>query len=294
MIPKRITIIGLGLIGGSLGLALKKAKGAAVEITGCARREEVGKQAIKRKAIDMAEPQIKKAVSGADIVMIATPITTIKDIFREMADHLAPNTIVTDVGSTKSQVMQWAEEYLPQTINFIGGHPMTGKETAGIDEAEAGLFKGSAYCLIPSPHSNADALKSMEELVGWIGARAVSIEAQPHDELVAGISHLPLIISSTLVAALAESGRWPDMSKLAASGYRDVTRLASGDAEIQMGICATNRQPIVDWIDRFIKRLEESRNLIRQSDDDQLRAFFEQARAAREKWLKNEGARFLK
>ncbi len=294
MSAKRVTIIGLGLIGGSLGLALKKVKGAEIEVVGCARRSEVGEKAIQLGAVDKTEKQLDKAVSNANIVIVATPITAIKDIFDQIASHLSPNTIVSDVGSTKSHIMKWAEEYLPQTVNFIGGHPMTGKETAGIEEAEASLFDGSAYCLIPSRNASNEAFKSMNELVNWIGAKSVSIEAKPHDELVAGISHLPMILSSALVSTLAKSSQWPDMSKLAASGYRDTTRLASGDAKIQMGICATNRRPIIEWIDSFIKQLEESREMILQNDDDQLRAFFQQTRETREHWLKNEGHRFLK
>ncbi len=293
MNTKRITIIGLGLIGGSLALALKKNRGAEVEITGCARRPEVAEKAIECGAVDKTEEQSEKAVSGADIVIVATPIMVMKDIFRQIADHLPPNVIVSDVGSTKAQVMQWAEDNLPSTISFIGGHPMTGKETAGIDEAETDLFKGSAYCLIPSRNASAGALTVMEELVGWVGAKSVSIEAEPHDELVAGISHLPLILSSTLVSALARSDQWPDMSKLAASGYRDATRLASGDTEIQLGICVTNRQAIAEWIDRYIEHLKDFRGLILE-DDRKLEKALREAREVRENWLKNEGLRFNK
>lgn len=294
MITNRITIIGLGLIGGSLGLAIKKARGTDIEIIGCARRDEVGKQAVERGAIDIAQPDIEKAINGTDIVVIATPITAIKNIFQKIADHVSLNTVVTDVGSTKVQVMEWAQQYLPQEVSFVGGHPMTGKETAGIEEAEGGLFEGSAYCLVPSTTSSPDALLAVQELVGWIGGMPLLIESELHDDLVAGISHLPLVLSSTLVATLAESNKWADMAKLAASGYHDSTRLASGDDEIQMSICATNRHLISEWIDRYIENLAKSRDYIMQADDTKLRQFFHQARKVRENWLENEGSRFRK
>ncbi|MFO8102112.1 MAG: prephenate dehydrogenase [Dehalococcoidia bacterium] len=290
---KRITIIGLGLIGGSLGLALKKARGAQIEVTGCARRDEVAEKAIEHGAVDRTESRPGKAVAEAELVIVATPVMAIKDAFEQISAHLSPGAIVSDVGSTKAQIMKWAQESLPQTINFIGGHPMTGKETAGIDEAEAGLFEGCIYCLTPSRHASPQALKSMEEMIGWIGARPLLIEAEPHDELVAGISHLPLVLSSTLVATLAENNQWPDMSKLAASGYGDTTRLASGDPELYCGICLTNRQAIVEWVDRYIQRLKECRQLITENEEG-LKEFFQQARESRENWLKNEGSQFKK
>jgi prephenate dehydrogenase len=293
MNTKRITIIGLGLIGGSLGLALKKAGGTEIEIVGCARRLKVAKKAIECGAVDRAEAQLGEAVSGADIVIVATPVMAIKDIFQQIAGHLPPNVIVSDVGSTKSQVMQWAEDYLPSTVSFVGGHPMTGKETAGLDEAEADLFADCIYCLTPSQSASEEASKAMEEVLGWIGASPLFIQAEQHDELVAGISHLPLILSSTLVSTLARNEQWAQMSKLAASGYRDVTRLASGSPELHRGICATNRKAIAEWIDRYIEHLKEYRHLI-LNDDQKLEEALREAREARGNWLKNEGRRFNK
>ena len=129
--------------------------------------------------------------------------------------------IVTDTGSTKAQVMEWAQEYLPPTVNFIGGHPMTGKETSGLSEAEAGLFEDCVYCLTPTPNTKENASESMVQLVEWVGAKPLFIDTQRHDELVGGVSHLPILLSAALVSTLAQSALWPQMSKLAATGYRD-------------------------------------------------------------------------
>jgi prephenate dehydrogenase len=291
MAKRKIAIIGLGLIGGSLALALKRARGDDLEIIGFARRPEVAAEAIRRGAVDRAEPQMSRAVANADIVIVATPVLAIKGVFSRIARHLQPNAIVSDVGSTKTQVMQWAKEVLPQTVSFIGGHPMTGKETTGLDEAESGLFEDCAYCLTPSQDASKQATKAMEELVRWIGARPLFIEAEQHDKLVAGISHLPLVLSSALVSTLAQNESWAKMSGLAATGYRDMTRLASGSPELSYGICLTNQEAICNWLDRYIEELKEYRRLIVEGDSG-LEELLRESQKIRQKWLEEEGNRF--
>jgi len=297
MTVNRIAIIGLGLIGGSLGLALKQAKGDELEIIGFARRPETASEAVRRGAVDRAEAQLARAVSGADIVVIATPVLTMEDILRAIADHLPPDSIVTDTGSTKVQIMKWAREYLPATVSFVGGHPMTGKETTGLEEAEPGLFRGCVYCLTPAQSiasSLADsnkASRAMESLVKSVGARPLFISAEEHDQLVAGISHLPILLSSALVSLLARSPVWPQMAELAATGYRDSTRLASGSPELNYGICSTNQGAIIAWIDRYIEELNEYRHLVLEGGPE-LEESLRDARGIRQRWLENEGRRF--
>lgn len=321
MTARKIAIVGLGLIGGSLGLALKQAKGDELEIIGFARRPETASEAVRRGVVDGTEAQLARAVSRADVVVIATPVLTIKDILRDIAGHLSPNSIVTDTGSTKVQIMKWAREYLPSTVSFIGGHPMTGKETTGLGEAEARLLKDCVYCLtpaqpiVPSQESgvrsqktrmggglmtldsrladSTEASRAMERLVEWVGARSLFISAEEHDELVAGISHLPILLSSALVSVLARSPLWPQMAKLAATGYRDSTRLASGSPELNYGICSTNQRAIIAWIDRYVEELNEYRHLVLEGEQE-LEKLFLKAREMRQRWLENEGRRFKK
>ncbi|MFA4835924.1 MAG: prephenate dehydrogenase/arogenate dehydrogenase family protein [Dehalococcoidia bacterium] len=293
MAAKRVSIIGLGLIGGSLGLALKQAKGPELEIIGFARRSEVAAEAIRRGAVDAIEPRLAGAVSNADVVIVATPLMAMRDIFRKISRHLSPHAIVSDVGSTKGQVIEWARIHLPGNINFVGGHPMTGKETSGIDQAQADLFRDCIYCLTPAPNASSEASKVMEYLVESVGARPLFIEAAQHDEMVAGISHLPLLLSSALVSTLARDDRWAEMSTLAASGFRDVSRLASGSPEVHRGICATNQQAIVGWIDRYIENLKDYRRLVLENDQE-LEKVLRAARKVRDKWLESEGRRFNK
>ncbi len=196
---------------------------------------------------------------------------------------------------------------------------MTGKETSGLGEAEARLLKDCVYCLTPAQLAvgsrqsavgsqqsagdergtidyrlltdNTEVSRSMERLVKSVGARPLFIDAEMHDELVAGVSHLPILLSSALVSALARSPLWPQMSKLAATGYRDSTRLASGSPELNCGICLTNQSAIINWIDRYIEELKGFRRLVLEGAP-RLEESLRDARGIRQRWLENEGRRF--
>jgi prephenate dehydrogenase len=284
---KRIAIIGLGLIGGSLALALKKASAKGPEIIGFSRSSETVAKAKDCGAIDQVAENPASAVAGADLVVIATPVMTTKEVLASISEHLSPKCLVTDTGSTKTKVMQWAGEYLPSKVSFIGGHPMAGKETSGIDEADADLFRGCIWCLTPSTCATPQAVRKLKKLVESIGARPFFIDAETHDNLVAGVSHLPMLLSTAFVTATMKSRLWPEMAKLAAGGYRDFSRLASGSPEMNRDICLTNREKIVDWLDRYIEVLKGYRNLVAE-DSDELAEMLAQAREAREKWLREE------
>jgi prephenate dehydrogenase len=283
---QRIAIIGLGLIGGSLALALEKAKkGKGVEIVGFSRSPETVARAKECGAIDRAASDLVSAVTDADLVIIATPVMTTKEILASIAEHLSPGCVVTDTGSTKAKVMKWAEEYLPPSASFIGGHPMAGKETSGLAEASADLFKGCVYCLTPTAGATGKAVRAMERLVKSVGARPFFIEAEAHDNLVAGVSHLPMLLSAAFVTTTTKSRVWPEMAKLAAGGYRDFSRLASGGPEMNRDICFTNQEKIVSWLDRYIDVLRGYRHLVAE-DSEELEKKLAQAREAREKWLR--------
>ena len=274
-------------MGGSLGLALKASKDMEVEIVGFSQRPETVKRAKECGAIDQGAADLVFAVQGADIVVIATPVMVIKDVLQKISSHLPPGCIVTDTGSTKTQVMQWADDFLPRTVYFIGGHPMAGKETSGINESEPDLYHGCIYCLTPAPGTTLEALHALEEMVKAVDAKPLLIDAELHDNLVAGISHLPMLLSAAFVSATIDSPAWPKMAKLAASGYRDLSRLASGSPEMNSDICFTNREEIIRWIDCYIEELEKYRHLVR-GDYEELKVRLARAQEAREKWLREE------
>ena len=280
----RIAIIGLGLIGGSLGLALKRASPRELEIVGYARRPETASRAMELGAVDGAKESLSSSVEGAELVIVATPVMAIRDIFQEIAPHLPRGSVVTDTASTKAMVMKWAAECLPSGVGFIGGHPMAGKETSGIDAADPDLFRGAVYCLVPDSNAPVEATELVKGLVGQIGARTLILDAEEHDRLLAGISHLPILLSAALVSATTKSPLWPRMSQLAATGYRDLSRLASGNPRMGRDICLTNRDNILYWIDEYIRELGELRSLVANGDAGLEEALIE-AMEARRVWL---------
>ncbi len=281
---ERVAIIGLGLIGGSLGLALKRAGVAEMEISGFSRKPETASKALSLGVIDKAEAELTAAVERASMVIIATPVLTIRDILQQIAAHLPAQCIVTDTGSTKMEVMKWAQDLLPSTVDFIGGHPMTGKEISGLDGAEAELFNGCIYCLTPKSNASPEAVQSMTRLVRLVGANPLFIDPAEHDNFVAAVSHLPMLLSAALVSATANDPSWAEMSRLAATGYRDLSRLALGDPEMSRDICLTNQVNIVNWMDQYIEELRKYRRLISEGGEELMEAFL-RAQQARRKWL---------
>jgi prephenate dehydrogenase len=280
----RISIIGLGLIGSSIGLALKKNNWRQAQIIGYVRQQETGQMAQKLGAIDKFELSLDRIIQDSDIIVVSTPVLTIKDIFTRIAPQLSSDCIVTDTASTKLQVMNWAQELLPSQTNFIGGHPMAGKEKFGIQAADADLFKDSVYCLVTGSQATPLATQVMADMVESIGAKPFFLAAQEHDKLVAGISHLPLLLSVALTLATTQNLSWPQMSQLASTGYCDLTRLASGNPEVNSHICLSNKSAIIYWIDEFSKKLQRLSKLISKGDKE-IQNVLTMANEARREWL---------
>jgi len=274
---ERITIIGLGLIGGSLGLALKAAKLTGIEIVGYDRDTLAAGEARRLRAVDKSEPSPQKAVRGARLVIIATPIMAIRSVMKEMAGELRENCVVTDTASTKTIVMEWASQLLPPAVSFVGGHPMAGKETAGVQNAEAKLFAGKPYCVIPAPEASEGAMRVVTGIVQLVGARPFFIDAGEHDRYVAAVSHLPLVLSTALFTLARGSPAWPELSSLAGSGFLGATRLASTDAELSHDICLTNREGVLHWLDRMVEELGRYRELLQKGQAEELFKTFARA-----------------
>jgi len=287
---RRIVIIGLGLIGGSIGLALKQAGLEETELVGYTRSRETAIKALDRGAVDKMEDNLGFAVDKANMVILATPPIVTREILEQIGPRLPQDCTVTDTASTKVKVMEWAKEYLPKTINFVGGHPMAGKELSGVEAAEANLFQGCTYCLIPGESASPAAVQVVSNVVNTLGANPLFINAWEHDYLVAGVSHLPLILSSALVMATTKSSFWEDMSGIAAGGYRDLTRLASQHPGMNRDICLTNQQNILDWIDEFMKELKQFQRVIARGGDE-LEKTFVQSQQARQGWIEKHGKR---
>jgi prephenate dehydrogenase len=286
----RITIFGMGLIGTSLGMALRSADEkesplGQLQITGYDKNGRATSDARGRLAIDREVRSLGEALREAQLVVVAVPVQVVREVFAAIAPVLPSGCIVTDVASVKSQVMGWARELLPTTVEFVGGHPMAGKERSGPAAAEPDLFKGAVYCLTPSPRAGQVTIDVVDGMVRQIGAKAYFIDPDEHDAYVAGASHLPFLLSAALVDATSNSAAWKEMAPLAATGYRDISRLASGDPEMHRDICMTNRAAIARWLDEAARVLLDMRDQIEAGKSDDLLQRFEQVRDAREQWL---------
>ena len=263
---EKLAVLGLGLIGGSLGLALQRA-GVAKHISGYDSNRSSTYHAWKMGAITEICDKAENAVEEADMVILATPILAMRELLERIAPGLKHGVLVTDTASTKVQILNWAISSLPAHVMFVGGHPMAGRELSGIRAADAGLFEGCAYCLIPAGHASTEGLGHLSEIVMKLGAHPLILDADRHDRLVAGISHLPFVLSSVLVQCLRKKENWGELTSLAAGGFRDMSRLAAGSPTMYRDICITNKEEILIWIDALASELDNIRSLISQDDE---------------------------
>ena len=257
---QHVTIIGLGLIGGSIGLALRRwsqENGNALRIAGF--DDDMDKQTRARRigAVDDAEWSLANAVANADIVVVATPVGAMPTVFEHISPHLKQGAIVTDTGSTKADVLEWAKA-LPEHVSFVGGHPMAGKSES-LEAADADLFRGATWVICPSPRATESAIQNVLGIVAATGAEAFFTDPVEHDSYVAGISHLPFLVAATLVNTVTADPSWRDMRSLAASGFKDTTRLALGNPVMHRDILLTNRAAVIRWIDQMVDSLQETR-----------------------------------
>lgn len=285
MNSSNVTIIGMGLIGTSLGLALKKSGNKDLKITGHDKDHGHTRTAAKMGAIDTAEANLPKSVSNAGLVIIATPVIAIKEVMGQIAPYLPEGCLVTDTGSTKQDILGWADATLPKTVEFVGGHPMAGKESSGPESAVSTLFQGAAYVVIPSARASKAATEAITHIAEVVGAKPFYVNAQEHDAFVAAVSHLPLVTASILALSVIKSPAWHEMARLASSGFRDTTRLASGDPTMSRDICMTNAQEIVPWIDRFITEMMEFRRLLIEGNQAAVANHFEWTAQQRDRWV---------
>src|ERR1700682_3631366 len=265
-----VAVVGLGLIGSSMALALKEARPDVV-VVGSDRDPMTVRKALERRVVTSASADLA-VVEMADLVIVSAPILALRDVFAGLHSRVS-GKVVTDVASTKAAVMGWASA---AGIDLVGGHPMCGREAAGIDAADAALFKGAPWILTRSE-------PAVIELVESVGARPMIMDAETHDRLVAGVSHAAFLLSVGYVLALSGQPDWPQASALAASGFRDMSRLAAGDPALSAGISRTNRIHMVEQLNAVSAALDRLRRHL-EADDPRLIELFEEARAVRERW----------
>jgi prephenate dehydrogenase len=285
-VPRLVAILGLGLMGGSLGLALKRAW-PGTEIAGYDAAPGVTERAQARGAVDHPAASGADALRGAGLIIIATPTLAAEGLLAEIGarwDALAPNVVITDLCSVKSPVVEWARTRLPRPARFAGGHPMCGSERAGIDAADAGLYAGARWVITSAPETAPDALARMEALARAVGSEPLVMDAAAHDEAVAGVSHLPLAVAAALAGALAEDPDWSTVAELAAGGYRDTTRVAAGSPIMGRDILLANRERVLARLDAFMAAMERLRAAVARGDGPAIEALLRTASDARRAW----------
>jgi prephenate dehydrogenase len=280
-VSERIFIIGTGLIGGSIGLALRKNGG--ITVRGFDASPDNASSALEIGALDTIAPDLATGAADADLIVVATPVGEIVSTVADVATHANPGTIVTDVGSTKATIVAGAETLLGPQRPFVGGHPMAGAEGEGIGSARPDLFAGALWILTPTELTESNAYRRMNAFVTTLGATALALEPFEHDRLVAFVSHLPYTVATALMALASEEGD-ERVFRAAAGGFRDVTRTAGTNPRVWRDIFATNREAIVVELDHFVAKLDGVRSAIANQRWDELDTFVEQARAARRRF----------
>ena len=276
---KRILVIGVGLIGGSLGLALKR-KGYEGTIVGI-DDPYVLEMAKNRHVVDeiYAKDQIPQQVNQADLVFLCTPIAEIKRLLQTIGKHVSARTLITDVGSTKRQIVEAANIHLPAHCDFIGGHPMAGSEFSGVDAADPFLFENTTYVLTPNRPTDARIRQAFGELLETVGAKVLLLLPELHDEIAAAVSHLPQMLAVSLMHLVSRrQAESPYFLKMAAGGFRDMTRVASSPYGIWEDILKTNADMIQTYIDQYIQELENLKSFLASKE---LAGYFEKAAANR-------------
>ena len=277
-----VAILGTGLIGASVGLALKAAR-PQTQVVGYDASGDSLRRAQSVKAIDR-RGSLRDTLADADLVIVSTPVGAMKALFEEIAPLLPTQALVMDTGSTKATVLQWAAELLPSGARFIGGHPMAGKTETGPDAADAKLFQGAVWCLAPLPSAPRDAIDDAVQLVESLGASPYFLDPSEHDGLVASVSHLPYLMAVALIRHLGNERSWRETASLAAGGFAYATHLTDSDPQMFFDIVRTNRDNIARRLDLYINELLWLRDAI-TSEDPSLKAAFEQARALHQDWL---------
>ena len=278
----RVVIVGLGLIGGSFALGLK-AHGLCREVVGCSRSDSTLQKGLELGVIDRAEKDIMKAVSGADLVMLAAPIGNTEDLLRKMQPGLNGQTVVTDAGSVKGNVVAAAKNVFGDVPDwFVPGHPIAGSERSGVAAAKVDLYKNHKVILTPLPHTSPAAIGKVEAAWSGMGADVLTMEVAQHDAVLAATSHLPHLLAFSLVDTLAKENQNQDIFRYAAGGFRDFTRIASSDPTMWHDIFVANQQALLNVIEHFNNGLAQFKEAVEQQDSEALLGFMTRAKAARD------------
>ena len=288
----KLVIIGVGLIGGSFALALRNA-GLVKHIVGVGRSLQNMQCAVERGIIDEIATDMASALHNTDLVFLAMPVGQTADTMAQIAPHLHANTIITDAGSTKQDVIAAARHHLPlqNRHHFVPGHPIAGTEQSGAQAAQADLYHNKHVILTPSPETSADTVEQVSQLWLACGAQVSIMPADEHDQVLAATSHLPHILAFTMMNYLNHSTNHPEnMLRFAGSGLRDFTRNAGSSPEMWRDICLANREALLRQIDGYQNELLALQEMLKNNEGGALEKAFTQARSVRDNWLKSKSS----
>ena len=286
MLFKQMTIVGVGLIGGSLGMICKQ-QGLVGTVVGTGRRVENLKTAIALKAIDRYSTDLAEAAAGSDLLVLATPVDTFEAAMKTCAPRLAAGAVITDVGSVKGPLVARMEALAPAGVRVVGAHPIAGREKTGVGAASLDLYRGALCILTPTPKTDPTALSLVRRLWEATGARVKDMDPDLHDRVLGAISHLPHMAAFALVNAVAsiQETQTPglDLQLYSGGGYKDTTRIAASSPEMWRDICLWNRDNLVSQLDIYQARLERLKALVKAGDGEGLAREFASAKDMREK-----------
>lgn len=281
---KKLTIFGVGLIGGSVALALKKA-GFITHVVGVGRSAKSLNEALDLGVIDSLETNVEAAIQDADLILIAAPVAQTNAILQSIKPHLNKQTVITDAGSTKANVLACAKAVLGEQFNqFIGGHPIAGAEKSGVSAAMPDLYEGKNVVLTPTFETNIDAVTAVTKLWQVCGANVSEMTAATHDGIFAAVSHLPHLLAFALVDDIASRANAAQLFGFAASGFRDFTRIAGSHPEMWRDISLANKTALLRELTAYQLELSQLKQLLEYEDGAGLQALFERASVARNNW----------
>ena len=281
---QKVTLVGVGLLGGSLGLALKK-RDLAGHVHGFVRRPSSIAECLDKQAVDSAGQDILEAVEEADLIVLCTPLGQMKPLTEAMLPAVKPDAIITDVGSVKGSVVEELEPLAARVhAHFIGSHPMAGSEKVGVQHARENLFEKSVCVLTPTADSSKEAAEKLGHLWSAVGGVPITLSPALHDELVGRTSHLPHIVAAELAHYVLDPSWPPQQPELCATGFRDATRIASGSPQMWRDISLANRVNLIQELKGLTERLRRFQLALEKEDSEAIQYFFEEARKRREAW----------
>ncbi len=275
----RITILGVGLLGASFALALKKNRLCST-ITGYGRNRENLLKAKERNIIDSFETDPAEACKEADMIILSTPVGSFLELIKTIAPALKKGAVLTDVGSVKGTLVRKIEKLMPKDVHYIGGHPIAGSDRSGIASANPELFRDAKYIITPTENSDPAALEKTKDLWKALGSEVLTLSPEEHDKIYAAVSHLPHLIAYAMVNTVADMDR--AYLDFCGKGFMDATRIAGSSEELWNDICILNRDNLVDTLDVFKRNINMLDKYLKAGDSDSLKAEFRKARVLRE------------